>query len=231
MTDPRPRTTLHFAQSLDGRIALGPGQPRAVLSTPEGIVAAHRARSVHDAVLVGIGTVLHDDPRLTVRACEGPHPLRVVLDSTLRLPLDSQLVASLGAAGAPPVVVIGAEGRANEMSRERLVARGVEVLVVGASREGRVALAPALAALRARSVARLLVEGGAAVLSSFVRERQVDRVTVELAACWLGAPGLGALGEIGVAGLGQAVRLRDLRVEPAGPNLLLHAEVADGSSS
>lgn len=227
MAHGRPRTTLHFAQSLDGRIALGPGEPRILLSTPEGIVAAHRARAAHDAVLVGIGTVLCDDPRLTVRACTGTQPRRVVLDSGLRLPLDSRLVRSLANARAAGVVVVGAEGRASSEARAKLVERGVEVLIVAPSPEGRVALAPALAALKERcGIERLMVEGGAAVLTSFARGRHVDAVTVEIAARLLGAPGLVALADIG-----RALPLREVRIDRAGANLLLHAEVADGAAS
>ena len=68
MSRSRPRITLHFAQSLDGRIAREPGAPRAILSSPEGFVAAHRARAEHDAVLVGIHTVLLDDPVIVLHA-------------------------------------------------------------------------------------------------------------------------------------------------------------------
>ncbi|KYG01381.1 5-amino-6-(5-phosphoribosylamino)uracil reductase, partial [Sorangium cellulosum] len=90
MSLPRPLVTLHFAQTLDGRIA-APNE-RVELSTPAGIAHAHRARADHDAVLVGIRTVVIDDPLLTVRACEGSQPMRVVLASALGVPEGARLL-------------------------------------------------------------------------------------------------------------------------------------------
>jgi 5-amino-6-(5-phosphoribosylamino)uracil reductase/diaminohydroxyphosphoribosylaminopyrimidine deaminase/5-amino-6-(5-phosphoribosylamino)uracil reductase len=110
----RPLVTLHFAQSLDGRIGLGPERERALLSSEEGVVFAHRARSLHEAVLVGIETVLHDNPLLTARGTSGQQPLRVVLDSSLRLPLDARLLHTEKGAGR--VIVIGS---AEQMQPER----------------------------------------------------------------------------------------------------------------
>jgi riboflavin-specific deaminase-like protein len=107
----RPLVTVHFAQSLDGKIGLGPKSERAILSSREGVACAHQARGSHDAVLVGIDTVLHDDPQLTARGAELVQPLRVVLDSQLRLPLGSRLLAP--DAGAGKVLVFGCTERAS----------------------------------------------------------------------------------------------------------------------
>src|SRR3954471_17083512 len=92
MTPSRPRVTIKIAQTLDGRIATRTGQSQWITSESARALA-HGLRATHDAVLVGIGTVLHDKPRLTVRMVDGPDPLRVVADTNLRIPLDSYLLA------------------------------------------------------------------------------------------------------------------------------------------
>ncbi len=219
----RPLVTLHFAQSLDGRIGLGPGSERAILSTDEGVVCAHRSRSEHDAVLVGIETALHDDPRLTVRGVERSLPLRVVLDSELRLPLSARLLQP--EQGAGQVVVFGCADRASAAGRRELEARGAVVVVTAASRSGQVALPDALAALAARGVKRLLVEGGAKVLTSFLQAGLADRAEIEIAPLWLGAPATPGLCELGVGRLAQALRLERVEVARLGQNVLVRGDI------
>lgn len=218
-----PLVTLHFAQSLDGRIGLGPGFERALLSSEEGVVAAHLARAEHDAVLVGIETVLHDDPRLTARGEARKQPLRVVLDSELRLPPGARLLAS--EAGAGEVVIFGCAERAAQERQQKLEAAGATVLLTSADRQGRVALGEALHALAARGVSRLLVEGGAKVLTSFLEARLAKRAQVEIAPLWLGAPATSSVCELGVSQLGQALRLERVEVSRLGHNVLLLGDV------
>jgi riboflavin-specific deaminase-like protein len=220
----RPLVTLHFAQSLDGRIALGPRFPRTLLSSEEGTRAAHRARAAHDAVLVGIDTLLHDDPLLTARGPERARPLRVVLDSSLRMPLRARLLAPAEDAGR--VLVIGCEERADSVRRRELEDAGAEVLLTPMGDRGRVALASALAALAERGVKRLLVEGGAQVLTSFVRAGFADRAEIEIAPLWLGSEAIPAFAELGVAELLQAQRLVRTEVERLGSSVLVRGEIA-----
>jgi riboflavin-specific deaminase-like protein len=220
----RPLVTLHFAQSLDGRIGLGPSAERALLSSEEGTLSAHGARAQHDAVLVGIETLLHDDPLLTARGRASSQPLRVVLDSALRLPLDARLLAAPGDAGA--VVVLACAERAGAERHRALVDAGVSVALLSTDPEGRVCLAEALDALSARGVRRLLVEGGARVLTSFLRARLADRAEVEIAPVWLGSEGTPVLGELGVAGMAQALRLERTELERLGASLLLRGDIS-----
>lgn len=219
----RPLVTLHFAQSLDGRIGLGPGSERALLSSEEGIVSAHRARSEHEAVLVGIETVLHDDPKLTVRGAELAQPLRVVLDSELRLPQTARLLAAEEGVGR--VLVFGCRERASTARRQTLEAAGAEVWLTAADSNGRVALPEALEALAARGVRRLLVEGGAKVLTSFLQAGLAERAEIEIAPLWLGAPATPGLCELGVGHLGQALRLERLEVTRLGQNVLVRGDI------
>src|SRR5260370_23509023 len=125
---PRPRVTVHFAQSLDGRI--GPPGARTLLSGPEGIELAHRTRAEHDAVLVGSNTVRVDDPQLTVRACPGPQPRRIVLASTLDISPRARMLER-----GPGVLAIGVVGRATQEPRERLKPPGPQGRLVTAARQ------------------------------------------------------------------------------------------------
>ncbi len=225
----RPLVTLHFAQSLDGRIGLGPGSERAMLSTEEGIRCAHRARSEHDAVLVGIETVLHDDPRLTVRGVESSQPLRVVLDSELRLPLTARLLTPEDGVGQ--VLVFGCADRASSARHRELEGKGVAVELTSADRNGQVALFEALEALAERGVRRLLVEGGAKVLTSFLQAGLAQRAEIEIAPLWLGAPATPGLCELGVGQLGQALRLERVDVARLGQNVLVRGDIVYPSRS
>src|SRR5688500_12363973 len=151
----RPLVTLHFAQSLDGRIGLGPGRERALLSSEQGVLCAHQARAAHDAVLVGIETLLSDDPLLTARSSGGAkQPLRVVLDSALRLPQSARLLNAHGAAG--PVLVFGSRLRARPEQQELLERRGAQVHLTSPDHAGRVSLPEMLDALEGRGVRRVL---------------------------------------------------------------------------
>ena len=215
----RPRVTVHFAQSLDGRI--GPPGARTVLSSPEGIELAHRARAEHDAVLVGSNTVRVDDPQLTVRVCPGTHPRRIVLASTLDISPSARLLE-----GGPGVLAIGVAGRATQEAQARLESMGTQVRLVAASSEGLVSLDAALGEIRRWGVERLLVEGGARVLTAFMRARAVDIVAIEIAPCLYGGPALSALGDIGLDTPERAFALTDTRVERAGANFVVRGQVA-----
>lgn len=214
----RPFVTVHLAQSLDGRVALaGTATP---LSTAEGRTCAHAARAAHDAVLVGASTVRIDDPQLTVRDAPGDHPLRVVLASTFTLPRGARVFGNDGRA-----LVIAAEGRAREEERSALEAAGVMTAVVPRDADGRVSVDGALAVLAERGVKRLLVEGGSEVVTSFLNERRVDRLSVEIGMCLLGAPGTPMLGALGVRSRGEAPRLANVSVERLGDNVIVQGDV------
>jgi riboflavin-specific deaminase-like protein len=217
----RPHVSVHVAQSLDGRIALEGAA--TTLSTKEGQERAHGARAASDAVLVGARTVRIDDPRLTVRLVplvERPNPLRVVLASALDLPLQARVFSRRGR-----VLVIGAEGRAPPERRAALESTGAEVAIVAAGDDGLVAPAAALEVLAQRSIERVLIEGGARILTSFFRARLVDRATIEIATSILGAPATPVLGQLGVDTLDHAPSLIDVSVERVGTHVLVTGDV------
>lgn len=217
--DARPRISLHFAQTLDGRIALR--GVRTPLSSRAGFELAYRARAEHDAVLVGRATVQVDDPRLTVPTPGARQPRRIVLATSLEISPDARVLH-----GGPGTLVVGVEGRASAQARARLVAVGAEVKLVPAGDDGLVSLPDALATILAWGVKRLLVEGGGRILSSFLRHRLADEATIEIVPRWLGGGALAAIGEIGVTSLEQAVALEDARVERAEASVVVRGRIA-----
>jgi 3,4-dihydroxy 2-butanone 4-phosphate synthase/GTP cyclohydrolase II len=189
----RPLVTLSFAQSLDGSIALPgstlpTGRTPLVLSGPETMILTHRLRAAHDAILVGIGTLLADDPQLTVRLVEGRQPRPVVLDSHLRFPLHARLL------NHPRSPWIGTLETENTDKRTALEARGVTILTVPKDGQGQVDLNSLLERLGDLGVASLMVEGGAGVISSFLRNGLVDQVVLTISPLFLG--GLHSLSDL-----------------------------------
>jgi len=212
----RPLVTLKWASSLDGRIATR-GFDSRWISSPAGRRWALALREEHDAILVGSGTVLADDPRLDRRLglAHGPRAgaiLRVVLDRRLRLPETARLLAAGG-----PVLVYTRGG--NEARRRALEAAGAEVVPLAAARP-----AVVVADLHRRGVGSLLVEGGGEVHAAFVAAGLFDRVTASLAPLVVGgrtAPG--PVGGEGPSRLADAVRLESFTVRRRGPDVVLTA--------
>jgi GTP cyclohydrolase II len=213
----RPYVVLKYAQTLDGRIATRTGDSKWISGEPERR-ASHALRAACDAVLVGIGTVLADDPQLTVRLVPGASPLRIVLDTTLRVPLRAQVLGE-----AASTLVITTE-RSSAERRAELRERGVAVRVVDAEPPWGVNLAATLAMLRAAGLRSLLVEGGAAVITSFLRQRLVDRVVVGIAPTIVGA-GTEAVGDLQVARVSEGLRLKRRSLHPLGEDVVLAGDV------
>ncbi|HKE13816.1 MAG TPA: bifunctional diaminohydroxyphosphoribosylaminopyrimidine deaminase/5-amino-6-(5-phosphoribosylamino)uracil reductase RibD [Kofleriaceae bacterium] len=209
----RPWFTLKAAATLDGKVATWRGESKWV--TGEAARAeGHRWRDAHDAILVGVGTVLADDPSLTVRGVAGGRdPVRVVIDSRLRVPDGAALLRARGTArrGARARVIVAAARRAPSARERRLRAAGAEVwrLPSGA---GRVDLGELARRLAAEGVASVLVEGGPTVHASMLEAGLVDEVRLVLAPMVLGGAGRRAApGWAGGAGgdrLADAWRMR-----------------------
>jgi 3,4-dihydroxy 2-butanone 4-phosphate synthase/GTP cyclohydrolase II len=180
----RPHITLSYAQSIDGSITAAPGQPLA-LSGPESMTYTHQLRAAHDAILVGIGTVLADNPRLTVRLVSGPNPQPIVLDSRLRFPLTANLLSH----PLPPI--IAATDRADAEPQAMLESKGARVIRFPTSDGGHVHLPALLEWLWQSEIKSIMVEGGSAVITSFLSARLVDRVIITIAPRFVG--GLRAL--------------------------------------
>jgi diaminohydroxyphosphoribosylaminopyrimidine deaminase / 5-amino-6-(5-phosphoribosylamino)uracil reductase len=162
-------------QSLDGRIATTSGHSHYI-NGPEGLAHLHRLRALVDAVVVGIGTVLADDPQLTVRRVAGPHPARVIVDPRGRLPATARVLAANGV----DRLVVTDEGTHLDLPT------GVKSIALSADK-GSIAPASILAALAERGFRRIMIEGGARTISRFLAARCFDRVHVVVAPLILGA--------------------------------------------
>lgn len=208
----RPRVTVKIAQTLDGRIATRTGQSQWI-SGEAARAFAHELRATHDAVLVGIGTVLHDNPRLTVRLVDGPDPFRVVADSTLRIPLDCHLLADRP---ERTICVVGPGAPAERVAAVRKL--GARVLAGRACGAG-LDLADALGQLYGLGIRSLMVEGGSAIITSLLRARLVDRLVVCIAPMVLGA-GLDAVGDLGIRELARALTFREVSYRQLGPDIV-----------
>ena len=211
----RPVVMVSYAQSLDGSVALRRGE-RLALSSQPSLAFTHRLRANHDAILVGIGTVLADNPRLTVRLVSGGSPQPVVLDTHLRFPTGAALLDQ----PRLPWIVTGPE--VNAAKRMALQDKGVSVLALPLDAAGRVTLPALLAVLRARGVRRLMVEGGAAVLTSFLVGRWVDFLAVTVSPVLVG--GLHALTNPLASTETALPRLRNPQWVQMGPDWVIWGE-------
>ena len=197
----RPFVTWKYAASLDGRVAAPDGSSRWVTS-PEARRDAHRLRDECDAVAVGIGTVLADDPRLTVRAADDQpaarQPLRVVIDTSGRTPADAAVL---------------------DDSAATLVLTGADLAIV----DGQLDLHAVLGVLHDRGIVHVLLEGGPTLAMSFLRADLIDRVVGYVAPVLIGGGGLPALGGEGAPSIDKAWQLRIDEVERVGADLRIVA--------
>ena len=210
---PRPFVLLKAATTLDGRIATSCGHSKWITS-PAQRRQARWLRRLHDAVLVGVGTALADDP-LLLPSPRTRRPLtRIVLDSSLRLPASSRLART--ASARTPVLALSCVEDA--LRRRSLEACGVEVVIVPADERGRVSLRPALEALRRRGLTSLMVEGGSEVLGAFLAARIADEVALFRAPLLLGGRGSRpAFGGEDPATVEDALRVAPVPAEPPFP--------------
>jgi 3,4-dihydroxy 2-butanone 4-phosphate synthase/GTP cyclohydrolase II len=216
----RPYVVLKFAQTLDGRIATATGDARWISSEPERRVS-HALRAACDGVLVGVGTVVQDDPQLTVRMVPGASPRRFVLDSTLRLPLDAKILEPDAA------TAILTTDRAGVDRRRALTERGVGVELLPAGPQG-VDLPAALAGLRRAGVETLLVEGGARVITSLLAAGLVDRMIVSVAPTIIGK-GTEAVGPLGITSVADGLQLANRCMHVVGDDVLIAGDLRPAS--
>lgn len=207
----RPWVEMKLALSLDGRVADLTGRSAWITSEPARD-EVHRLRAGRDAIGVGIGTAVADDPLLTVRGAVQPRrpPVRVVFDRSLRLPATGRLAST---AGGSPVWVL-TEAGADPAAESALQDVGVRVLRSSGLTDG-------LRALRAEGIQSLLVEGGARIASALLGAQLVDRLTLFYAPILLGPEGASPFAELSSPAIEEAGRWRRIRTEAFGPDTLV----------
>lgn len=214
-----PFVVLKVAATLDGKIATRSGESKWI-SGEASRRLVHRLRNQVDGILVGIGTVLKDDPLLTTRIKGGRDPYRIVLDSRLRIPEDARVI------GTPPSkTIIAATEFAPKEKIEKLEKKGVRILIFH-SEEGKVDLKSCLSKLGEMEITSLLVEGGSQVNGSFLDEGLVDKLILFYSPKLIGdqlAPGI--FSGKGVSDLQEAVTLREMKVKRIGEDIFLEAYV------
>jgi diaminohydroxyphosphoribosylaminopyrimidine deaminase/5-amino-6-(5-phosphoribosylamino)uracil reductase len=210
-----PFVTVKFAQSLDGRVATATGDSQWV-SSSRARRFAHQLRREHDAILVGIGTVLADDPQLTVRLVRGRDPLRIVIDSSLRIPLTARVL--VGGASKHTLVVTST---AAEPARARAIEEtGARVLRVRAlSGDSGVNLAQLFEELGKQGIGSVLVEGGKAIVTSLFKIHAVDRLVAIIAPKIIGQ-GTDAIGDLGITKLDEALTFASVKLRKLGPDII-----------
>jgi diaminohydroxyphosphoribosylaminopyrimidine deaminase/5-amino-6-(5-phosphoribosylamino)uracil reductase len=215
----RPAFTLKAALTLDGKIATVAGQSKWI--TGEAARAdVHRLRDTHDAVLVGVGTVIADDPWLTARVRGGRDPIRLVLDSQLRTPPRAHLLPRRNG----PRTIIVTTTRASATKERALVKAGAEVWRLGSHANGRIRLHELATRLGTEDVTSVLVEGGGEVHAAFLEARFADEVILYVAPKVVGGPAPSWVGGNGLGTLAAAHRF-DFVGEPVriGDDLRLRA--------
>lgn len=208
----RVSVTLKVATSLDGRIALSDGTSQWITG-PSARARSHEMRAVHDAVLVGSGTAIADDPLLTARTVPPParQPVRIVADSAGRTPVTSRLVKS---AGLGRVVIAVARGH-----HEPLRSAGAEIWNCG-GQDGRVSPLDLVRRAEVEGISSIMIEGGGQLASSFLKAGLVDRLEWFRAPVLIGGDGLPAVAALGLSSMDDALRWRHAATERIGDDTL-----------
>lgn len=208
ITTGKPFVTLKFAQSLDGRLATKSGHSQWI-SSQESLVYSHRLRAINDAILVGKGTLIKDNPQLTTRLVKGRNPIRIILTQSGRFPLNRSVFTD----GQSPTYVATSKPLTRNSSRQ------FQVIRLRKGRSGAV-LRDLLTNLGKMNIMTLLVEGGAVTLTSFLKQRLVDRIIICTAPIIIG-DGVNAVGDLGVKRLGKAIQLGKPVIEKLGPDMVI----------
>lgn len=210
-----PFVILKLAATLDGKIATASGDSHWI-SGDESRALVHRWRNEMDAVVVGAATVRADDPELTCRIAGGRNPYRVVLDSRLRIPLTARLLRQKDS----EKTIIATTARASARKVRAIEALGAKVWRLPA-RANRVAWQPLLKKLAGHGIVSVLIEGGAVVAASALKNNIVDKVEFFYAAKIIGGDGRVMIGDLAFKKMAQAIQLKSLTVRKSGSDVLL----------
>lgn len=218
-TDKRPLITLKMGQTIDGRIATSTGHSRWITSE-EARTMAHKLRAQNDAILTGIGTIITDDPNLTVRLVSGKSPKRLILDSKLRVPLDAKIISDDEISNT---MIITTEVASKEKVT-RIEEKGAKVLVLEADERGWVMQPQLWSTLAEHGITSVLVEGGSKVHTECIKTGFVDYVTIFIAPKIMGT-GIDAIGDLNIRNVNSAISVNDIEVKMVGPDVMLKGRI------
>ncbi len=210
-----PFITLKFAQTIDGKIATSTGNSRWISSEPS-LKFAHKLRSSHDAIMVGAGTIITDDPELTVRRTRGKNPLRIVADSTLRIQANARILKNQENAKT----IVATTQRCDKEKFSQLIDAGIEILVINNDKQKHVDLKKLLIELGKKEISSVLVEGGSEIITSFLKEKIADRLVIVMAPKIIGT-GTPAVGDLGIKKMDDAVKLSSRKVFRKGNDIVI----------
>ena len=210
-----PFITLKYAQTLDGRIATSSGQSQWI-SCNESLNFVHKLRAQHDAILVGINTVIKDNPELTVRRVRGRNPLRVVVDSKLKIPRKAKVLQNIQKAGT----LIATTKKASDNKCIKLAATGAAVLTCRATKRGQVDLKDLFKKLAARNISSVMIEGGSRIITAALKENLARRLIVVIAPKILGT-GIQAVGDLNIGQLDKTKTLLVKKTWKSGQDIII----------
>jgi diaminohydroxyphosphoribosylaminopyrimidine deaminase / 5-amino-6-(5-phosphoribosylamino)uracil reductase len=209
----RPFVLLKLAATLDGKIATATGSSRWITGE-EARRRVHDLRNRFNAVMVGVGTVVADDPQLTCRIRGGRNPVRIILDPRLRIPLKARVLNETG-----QTIVIAGE-RASRAKQKAVEKRGAEVWRFPARRHG-MPLVAVLKKIAEREMVSVLIEGGAATAARALAEKVVDKIAFFYAPKIIGGDGMPAIAGLGIKEMQHSLAVRDLNIEAIGKDILV----------
>jgi len=217
----RPMVSLCYAQSLDGSLSARRGEPTA-LSGPLSSRLTHELRAAHDAILVGVGTVLADDPRLTVRLVQGKDPQPVIVDSRLRTPPEAYLLRE----HPLPTWIATLQKMDHPRAISLQESTGARLLKTPSGESGRVHLPSLLEKLGALGINSLMVEGGAGIISSFLADQLVDQICLTIAPLLIGGLQINLTEDfLSTTQTGGHPRLNEITNQPLGDDLIVWGKI------
>jgi len=212
MKTKKPFVILKVAMSLDGKIATSKGDSKYITSK-EARTYVHEIRSSVDAVMVGLNTVLRDNPELTVRHVEGKDPLKIVVDSQLKIPKNCNLMKE------PSKLIIATTNKASKKDIVKLEQKGIRIIITK-SQKGMVDLNDLMKQLGKHEIMSIMMEGGSQLNSSAIKDGVVDKVIIFTAPKIIGN-GVGAIGNLGVTKINKAIPLKGHSFRKIGKDLLI----------
>jgi diaminohydroxyphosphoribosylaminopyrimidine deaminase/5-amino-6-(5-phosphoribosylamino)uracil reductase len=219
ITTNKPFVALKIGSSVDGKVALANGSSKYITSA-ESLKRVHELRAKYDAVLVGAGTIISDNPSLTVRHIKGDNPIRIVVDGLLKSPLDSMVYNDKAAR-----TILVYSSSLNESPRQKgrldwLYDHGIELIGVQSDLKGRISLKRILRKLAEKNIGSVLIEGGVDLFSGFLKAREWDKILIFMAPKIIGS-GMTFSDGFSIARLENAIKIYNVEIEKVGHDFLL----------